>query len=153
MDEYGKSVPFVLNIATQQYTNLNPPGSVGGQATGIDGKGNISGTEMLSSGSTTGFYLKTGTYYQFSYPGAQSTWAISLNWQDQVVGDYVDKSNKTHGFILTYPTNGQQTRVWQSVDEPNAAGPTVITGINNHDDICGWYVDANGNTDGFVATP
>ena len=153
MDEYGTSIPFVLNTVTEQYTNLKPPGAVGAEATGIDGKGDIAGTETLSGGNTTGFYLKTGTYYQFNYPGAQSTQALSLNWQDQVVGDYTDKNGATHGFVLTSPTNGQQTRIWQSVDEPNAAGATVITGINNHDDICGWYVDANGNTDGFVASP
>jgi hypothetical protein len=152
LDNYGFSHAFVVNTVTETFTNLSPPGAIDAVATGIDGKGNITGWETTSGG-TTGFYLRTGTYYTFNYPNAVATWGLSLNWQDQVVGDYEDTSGNIHGFVLTYPTNGGQTRVWQSVDEPKAVGGTVITGINNHDTVCGWYVDSSGNTNGFVAAP
>jgi len=150
---YGVNVPFVLNTVTVQFTNLKPPGAIAAEGTGINGKGDISGTETTSSGNDMGFFFRTGTYYQLGYPHAQWTRALSLNWQDQVVGEYQDGSGAVHGFILTNPTSGQQTRVWQSVDEPDSANMTVITGINNHDQICGWYADSAGNTHGFLANP
>ncbi len=147
-----KDIPFELNVQTEQFTDLKPPGAVQAAATGINGKGDISGWETLSSGKTVGWFAQTGTYYQIAYPGSNDTQATNLNWQDQIVGSYVDSAG-THGFILTYPTAGGAKRLWQVIGEPKAAGITVVTGINNHDDICGFYKDSNGNYDGFVATP
>ncbi|HYL28045.1 MAG TPA: hypothetical protein VEW74_09440, partial [Candidatus Nitrosotalea sp.] len=145
LDSNCTSNAFVENTITEQYTVINPPGATSAYATGINGKGDISGTATIN-GSTVGYYLQTGTYYTFAYPQATRTEALSLNWQDQVVGDYTDQNGMVHGFVLTYPTHGSGARLWQSVDEPKATGGTVITGINNHDAISGYYIDAQGNT-------
>lgn len=153
LNDKDVSVPFVLNAVTQQFTTLKPPGAVSAEATGIDGKGNIVGFETLSSGRIVGFFLNVGTYYQIAYPNARATEALSLNWQNQLVGRYQDSHKHWHGFVLTYPMNGGAKQIWQRVNEPHADGETVVTGINNHDAICGWYVDAAGHTDGFVAKP
>ncbi len=144
-------VAFQLDIQYQTYTDLAPPGAINAEATGINNRGNITGFQTSSSG-TSGFYVQNGTFYQVAYPSAQMTEALSLNRQDQVVGEYQSTDGQIHGFILTYPANGGEKEVWQSVDEPNASGTTVITGINNHDAISGWYVDASGERHGFVAT-
>ena len=151
LDTNCVSNAIVANTVTQSFTNINPPGATSAYATGINGKGDISGTATIN-GTTVGFYLQTGTYYTFAYPNATRTEALSLNWQDQVVGDYTDQNGLVHGFVLTYPTHGSGARVWQSVDEPKATGGTIITGINNHDAISGYYVDTNTNKDGFIAT-
>lgn len=148
----GTDVPIVLNVPTESYTELQPPAAIGAQATGINGKGDIAGWETTSYG-TQGFFLKTGTYYSFAAPGAKATYALSLNWQDQVVGDYVDASGHTHGFVLTGPTRGGAAQVWQTIDEPHAAAGTWVTGISNHEYICGYYVDSSGTQHGFVAAP
>jgi hypothetical protein len=149
----GTDVPIEVNVPTESYTELQPPGAIGAQATGINGKGDISGWETTSNG-TQGFFLKTGSYYTFSVPGAKATYALSVNWQDQVAGYYVDASDKTHGFVLTGPTRGGAQQNWQTVDEPKAAaGSTWVTGINNHKYICGYYVDSSGQQHGFVAAP
>ena len=84
---------------------------------------------------------------------ATATIANSLNWQDQVVGQYQDANGNIHGFLLDNPTSGGGAQHWQSIDEPNAAGATVVTGINNHKEITGWYVDKNGHVNGFIAQP
>lgn len=145
-------VPFQLNISQDTFTDLTPPGAPSAQATGINNKGNITGIETSSSG-VAGFYLRAGTYYQIVHPGASATEALGLNHSEQVVGFYVGGGGgKTHGFILTGPTNGGDQQIWQTVDEPNADTTTVITGINNHDAICGYYTDASGTLHGFVAT-
>ncbi|MBV9718719.1 MAG: hypothetical protein JOZ77_05340 [Candidatus Eremiobacteraeota bacterium] len=150
----GVSVAFELAVPTETYTDLTPPEAQNSYATGIDGKGNIVGWETTSgSVSASSFFLQTGTYYPLSYPGSTQTKALSLNWQDEVVGNYVDRSGDTHGFMLIGPTKGSGAQFWQKIDDPNAEGGTWVTGINNHDDICGYYVDGKGVQHGFVATP
>ncbi|HLX51461.1 MAG TPA: CHRD domain-containing protein, partial [Streptosporangiaceae bacterium] len=42
---------------------------------------------------------------------------------------------------------------WKSIDDPNGIGSTVVNGINKAGDLVGFYTDAAGNTDGFLATP
>ena len=74
------------------------------------------------------------------------TQALGVNNQEHVVGTYVDIAGATHGFLYI---NGK----FQSIDDPNGIGTTVVNGINSRDRIVGFYVDSTGNTDGFVGTP
>jgi hypothetical protein len=147
----GNDVPFVLNVPTETYTELQPPGAIGAQATGINGKDDISGWETTSSGEQS-FFLKAGIYYTFSAPNAKATYALSVNFQDQVVGNYLDANNKSHGFVLTGPTRGGAQEMWQTINYPHAAG-TWVTGISNHEIICGYYMDSDGFQHGFTAAP
>lgn len=148
----GVEIPFELNIITENFSNLQPPGAKSAEATGINGKENLCGTEVLNDGSNEGFYLQSGTYYAVKYPGAVNTWAWGINFDNQIAGQYEDASGNLHGFVLTNPTAGSASRVWQSVDIPSAVS-TKITGINNHQWISGSYVDTAGHTHGFVGTP
>lgn len=148
IDAYGDDKPFELS--ENSYHSLNVPGAISATANGINQRGDIAGTETLASGATVGWLLRSGTYTQFAYKNAKQTHALGINFEEQIVGFYVD-GNGTHGFILTNaPSPNQQ--FWQSVDEPDAAGTTVIQAMNLHHTICGYYVDAYGNTNGFIAT-
>jgi hypothetical protein len=147
-DSYGNDIPYEL--AGGHYETLHPPGAVTAMATGINKPGDIMGTETLASGVTEGWILRNGTYTPFSYSGAISTQAFAINYQEQVAGSYTDTAG-THGYILT-KVGSPSGQIWQSIDEPNAAGVTVVTSINDHHTITGWYVDASGHTNGFVAT-
>ena len=40
-----------------------------------------------------------------------------------------------------------------TVDDPNGLGTTTINGVNDFGGLVGFYVDGNGNTDGFTAIP
>jgi hypothetical protein len=51
-----------------------------------------------------------------------------------------------HGFVLS---KGQ----FQSIDDPFGMGTTTVNGTNERGDLVGFYVDAAGNTDGFLAIP
>jgi probable HAF family extracellular repeat protein len=66
-----------------------------------------------------------------------------VNKSGHVVGTYTDANGGTHGFIWNQGT-------FQTVDDPDGMGTTIINGINNRGDIVGFFVDADGNTDGFV---
>lgn len=145
----GANHAFELNVTTGQFQHILPPGGVSVEATGINGKGDIVGYMTTARGSTESFLLKGGVYTMFSYPGSSTTQATSLNWQDQIGGSYM-KHGRTHGFLLT----GLPVSVkWKIIDDPDAAGTTVVTSVENHGDIVGWYIDSAGKTNGFLAVP
>jgi hypothetical protein len=152
LNRSGNQVPFELNITKEKFTDLNPPGASNAEATGINDRGDILGWDATSGG-IKGFFVQTGTYYPFSAAGAQATYGLSINYDEKVAGYYVDAQGATHGFVMTGPNWGGKAQVWQTIDEPNAAAGTWLTGINNHDDICGYYVDGSGIQHGFVAVP
>ncbi len=148
VDSNGHDQPF--EYSNRHYAGLKPPNAISAQATGINLRGDIVGTELLSNGNTVGWIYRSGAYKQIQYPNSTDTEPTGANLQDQVVGSYVDAYG-THGFVATAPGNPSQAN-WQTIDEPDAAATTVVTSINNHHAISGWYVDANGNNNGFVAT-
>ncbi len=87
-------------------------------------------------------------------PGATFVFSQILGINDFgiAVGYYGDSTGSQHGFI--YNTH---TGKYTFLDDPNAAlnngvEVTQITGINNSDEITGFYSDANGVFHGFVAT-
>ncbi|MBV8345034.1 MAG: hypothetical protein JO190_08605 [Candidatus Eremiobacteraeota bacterium] len=149
-DEYGNDQPFELIVALNKYTPLTPPDALSAQPNIVNLRGDIAGTETTKGGVTQGWLLRGGKYTTFSYPGSTSTQAIGLDFEEQVVGSYVDSGGATHGFILTNPMS-PSGQYWQSVDEPGAAGTTVITSINAQHALAGWYVDSAGNRHGFTA--
>lgn len=152
IDEQNVKHAFELIQPSGQFHGIVPPGSVSAVATGINGKGDIVGYFTKSDGSTESYLLKGGVFTEFSYKGsAKMTQALSINWQDEIAGSYTDSAGKTHGFVLD---NLLGTPAWVApIDDPSANGMTVVTGIQNHHDLVGYYIDGGGNTDGFLAMP
>lgn len=147
-DTSGNDHPFELIVDANKYTPLRPPGAQSAQATVVNLRGDIAGSETTTSGKVESWLLRGGVYTTLAYPGATSTQAFGLDFEEQIVGAYTDSRNVTHGFILSNPTGA---KYWQSVDDPGAAGTTVITSINAPHSIAGWYVDSRGNRHGFTA--
>lgn len=149
LTQSSEEVPVQVSQARGTFKTIKVPGAVNAVATGITGRGHVVGYMQTTSGSVVGFFLVSGVLSPLAYPGATQTEALCISTYDRVVGSYVDTYGNTHGFLVLGPAH--QYPVWQSIDEPNAAGTTVVTGINIHEDIVGYYVDASGNTHGFVA--
>jgi uncharacterized membrane protein len=140
---------YIYNEAGGVFLVIVIPAAVeGSQATGINNLGQISGFYIDSRGINHGFLLIAGTFKTLDFPGSTFTQALGLNNKGLVVGAYLDSGGNSHGFI--YDTNGKS---YQSIDDPNGIGTTVINGINDNGQIVGFYVDSNGNTDGLVGTP
>ena len=118
-------------------------------AAGINDNGDIVGFLTTSNGSVKGFLLRGTTFTLFSFPHSNNTTPFGINLSDQIVGSYVDGAGKTHGFLLTNPLTHAH---YQSIDDPNGIGTTIINGINDNASLVGFYVDSAGNTDGFLAT-
>ena len=132
---------------------LYPPNASSAEATGIDDNGDIVGFETTSSG-IQGWYFDASTnqYSTYSFPGAIATESYGTNSQGYVVGTYENTSKKWRGFLLVNPTAPPSQQIWQDIPEPKSVGVTVISGINDLDDICGWYEGAQ-IYHGFVAMP
>jgi hypothetical protein len=151
-DAAGNSHAYQVNQATRVFTAIKIPGAVSAAATGINKGGYIVGTAKDAAGDTSSWLLAPGgqlTTYQF--PGGSDTQAFGINPQKQIVGSYLDGNGVMHGFVLTNPQG--PTSHWQSIDDPNGVGSTVVNGINGAGDLVGFYTDAAGNTDGMLATP
>jgi hypothetical protein len=149
-DDAGVDHAFELDVGSDKYHGLSPPSAVSAVASGINGKGDVVGYLTLANGSIKSFLYKGYTYTEFAYPAAVATQAMSLTWNDDIVGSYLDASGNTHGFVLSQLLTSQQ---WESVDEDDAVGTTVITGVNNHHAIVGYYIAADGSNNGFRGIP
>src|SRR5437763_17061081 len=78
------------------------------------------------------------TYTTLDDPSANNnTQAFGINASGQIVGQYTDASNHTHGFLYS---NGTYT----TLDDPSASatGGTFALGINDLGQIVGVYGDA-----------
>jgi hypothetical protein len=145
-----KSGSFLLDLVTGVFRDFHPPGT-NGSVTGINGNGDTVGY-TTERGHVVGFIRKNGEDTPLLYPGAVSTQFWGITAFDMIGGSYVDRAGTTHGFLLQTPLfRGGPT--WQPIDDPDAAGTTVVTSVNIHKDLVGYYVDSSGATHGFLATP
>jgi len=153
----GSNRGYTYNIRTKQFTRVLVPGYPTGTAgpsltaAAINNQGDIAGFYTDRNGRTDAFLDdKHGSFHTLDYPGATATQAFGVNDRDEVVGAYTVGTGSgamMHGFTWT-PRGG-----FHSIDEPQGQGTTTINGVNDSGDLVGFYVDATGNTDGFLATP
>ncbi|MBV9157793.1 MAG: PEP-CTERM sorting domain-containing protein [Acidobacteriaceae bacterium] len=163
VDASGVAHGYIYNITPKTFTPVANPG-VSGQpnvtATGINNKGWISGfTENAGMTAATGFLDVGGVEktYEFKQGGFTSTFTqfFGLNNYGLAVGDYVNSTGGTEGFVFNY-----YTKTWTSIDASFQAstkatpGTTVINGINDLGDLVGFYTGTDDNVHGLlVSTP
>jgi hypothetical protein len=93
-----------------------------------------------------GFLLNFGLFLTLDVPGSIFTLALGLNNNGQVVGDYMDSGGNTQDFVWTSASG------FQTIDNPNGIGTTVVNGINDKGVLVGFYGTSPTNS-GFVAFP
>ncbi len=156
-DSQGNNHAYTLDQKKGKFSEIPTariPGAVSVMATGINDNGDVVGTYTDGNGTMHGFLLKGNTVSVFDYTGVAnvtSTAFLGVNTSDQIVGTYTvgtGNAAQMHGFLLSNPLHHAQ---WQTIDDPNGVGTTTINGLNDHADLVGFYVDGNGNTDGFLA--
>ena len=148
-DKNGHAHAFRVNQGTGKFAAIVVPGT-SVTATGVNTAGDVVG--ISTTGAVTSSWLKIGSSLTaFQFPGGSDTQAFGINSKNQIVGSYLDGSGVMHGFVLTNPMG--PTSHWQSIDDPNGVGSTLVNGINAAGDLVGFYTDAAGNTDGMLATP
>ena len=147
VDARGNNHGYEYNINTGRFSSVVDPQNQGAslQATAINDRGDIAGNI-----GSDGFLLRHGHLAELAVPGASATMALGVSNFDEVVGTYMvgsGSSAQMHGFTW------QPGRGFTSIDDPHGTGTTTINGVNDFGQLVGFYVDANGNTDGFLATP
>jgi hypothetical protein len=151
-DADGNNHGYEYNIGQQRFIAINVPGVTSLTAAAINDRGDVAGFYTADT-ETHGFLLRHGHATDLVAPGASSTMALGVNNFDEVVGVFVPSSNANalEGFTWT-PQHG-----FTIVNDPhginNGNDTTTINGVNDFGQVVGFYVDANGNTDGFTATP
>jgi hypothetical protein len=148
---------YEYNIRTNTYTTVTDPNdpTTSLTAAAINDRGDVAGVYTNpTSNATDGFLLTSGgQFIDLAVPGASSTMALGVNNYDEVVGVYTPSTNANalEGFTWT-PRHGFTT-----VNDPRGVNDgnltTTINGVNDFGQLVGFYVDRNGNTDGFLATP
>ncbi len=142
--------PYIYDEVGKVFEVLAIPGAVGGaQATGINNSQQVCGFYIDAAGVNHGFYLNFGTFQKLDFPGSTFTQALGINNVGMIVGQYMDASGATHGFLYSTRIGFNQ---WQSIDDPNGYGTTVVNGINDANELVGFWGTSPQNT-GFVAVP
>lgn len=150
----GQSRGYTYNITTKKFARVTVPGASGLgpslTATAINNHGDVAGFYNPSPGVTDGFLkLANGDFFKFAVSGAAMTQAFGVNDSDNVVGTVTYGDGATHGFTWKPGTGFKNI----SIDAPAGNGTTVLNGINNENDLVGFYTDGHGNVDGLVAFP
>jgi hypothetical protein len=127
-----------------------------------------------ADGTVAGFYSEDGTtQHGFTYDSASKvvalvadpstpriqasalvlTQLLSINGRSQVAGYYQTTDNSQYGLVYDVADG-----TYVFLDEPQAAPfngvqTTQITGIDDANELAGFYIDATGAQHGFVATP
>ena len=121
------------------FISINPPSATDAQALGINASGQIVG--FTFGGNSHGFLYSGETYTTVDVPGALSTEADGINDFGHIVGTYFS-AGKFHGYIYR---NGTFT----TLDDPLGTTETVPQGINNADQVVGFYLASTGAFHGF----
>jgi hypothetical protein len=150
-DANGNNHGYEYNIRSGRFSTVTYQ-DASLTAAAINDRGDVAGFYTNpGSGNTDGFIkVRNQTFIDLAVSGASSTMALGVNNSDEVVGTYTVGSGSSavmHGFTWT-PQHGFST-----IDDPHGIGTTTINGVNDFGQLVGFYVDANGNTDGFLATP
>jgi hypothetical protein len=150
---------FEYNIKTHKFARILQPGVTSHNLTkntpsltaaAINIHGTVAGFYTTKSGVTDGFVKRTnGMFVKLAYPGATMTQAFGINDSGLVVGAYTTGSGSSaQSFGFTW-MNGH----FHEVNDPHGIGSTIINGVNDRDELVGFYTDSAGNTDGFLAKP
>jgi parallel beta-helix repeat protein len=111
---------------------------------GINNSGDITGHWQDSAGTIRGYVLRKGRFVSFEFPGAKGTMTNvgSISSAGDVVGPYTATDGKTYGFLYSRGT-------FTTIAVPGA-NLTNARGMNNSDDIVGFYQDSTNVIHGFV---
>jgi hypothetical protein len=120
------------------FSTIDPLGSIGTAASGVNDAGTVTGYYTDASGVEHGFIDASGTFSTFGPPSL--TFPSSINASDMVTGYYLG-SGAFHGFIYA-------DGLFSTIDVPGADS-TFSSSINDSGAVTGVYFDPAG-VHGFI---
>jgi hypothetical protein len=143
-DGTGPDHAYIYNEFGSTFEVFTIPGSVSAQATGINDTGVVCGFYVDAKNVNHGWMQNLGQFTPLNYPHSTGTQALGLNNKGLVVGSYTDTTGASHGFVYNVAS-----KAWQTIDDPNGVGTTVVNGIADNSNIVGFSGTAPINN-GFV---
>jgi uncharacterized membrane protein len=105
----GQAVAGVIqksfSYVQHKFTIIVVPGLSDAQASALNDEGAIVGGYTNTSSSLVGFVYQNGSVQQVEFPGANLTYALSINNAGKVAGFFFDSTNLVHGFTWTPPAD------------------------------------------------
>lgn len=139
---------FSLNLPNG-FVSENYPNSQMTQVVGINNTGTTVGFYVDNQvGNTHGFTNINGKFSTVDFPQTPFNQLLGQNDMGQAAGYYsLSQNNSTPDVPYIYDENGG---VFLVIIIPGAAGGAQATGINNSQQICGFYIDVNAVNHGFL---
>ncbi|MGE5285694.1 MAG: hypothetical protein ACM3ML_00520 [Micromonosporaceae bacterium] len=147
---------YLLNIGRPgtPFINVNFPGSVQTQVTGINDRGVTVGffsptNNANEMNANFGFYSWGGRFHTVNFPTAFNSTPpvnqlLGVNNLGVAVGFYNDARGNAHGYTFNIFTHRFRTiRIW-------GAKSVTAAGINDRGDIVGFFTDRRGITKSFL---
>jgi uncharacterized membrane protein len=129
------------------FINENFPGSLQTQVIGINNSDKTSGFYIDAGGVTHGFTRKANdSFTTVDYPDTGFNQLLSQNNHSQAAGYYADSPDFTVDHAYIYNEIGG---VFLLIVNPLSVN-SQATGINDLQEVCGFYVDSSGTTHGFL---
>ena len=139
----GFTLQLPNGFTTENYTN-----SMMTQVIGINNTGTTDGFYVDNNNVTHGFTDIHGQFATVDYAGSAFNQLLGQNDMNQAAGYYsLSPDNTTPDFPYIYDEQGG---VFEVISIPQASQGAQATGINNSQQICGFYIDANGVNHGFL---
>ena len=142
------------------YQNLNVPGSVQTQVTGLNDEGVQVGFWSTQNNANLtnnnfGFYLRNGQFHTVNFPTGDNAsppvdQLLGVNNHDVAVGFYTNGQGNNRGFEYNIITH-RFSRVLKPGAPAGTAGPSLTAAaINNRGDVAGFYTNSRGVTVAFL---
>ena len=149
-DAAGATHGYTYNIGSMTFSaNIDDPNAAGNTtAAAINNAGEIAGFYADAAGNFNGFIDNGGVFTTLNAAGAMDTTLLGLNNEGEAVGFDMDADGLMHGIACSV-----MALTCQQFDDPNGIGTTTFNGVNDLRQIVGFYVNADDNTIGLVATP
>jgi len=123
------------------------PGHLNSNVDDVNIFGAIAGVYWDADGIQHGVLRRYGHDTAIDYPGSLGTYPLGIDNSGGIVGMWYTDPRTTHGFYRN--PNGR----YSAIDVPIAGpGGTVTIGINDADQIVGYYMDAAHHYHGFIQT-
>jgi len=149
VDGGGNPQGYLYSLASQTFTPVTVMGAGNSTATGINNAGVISG--FYNNGTSDVAFIDNAGSFSFFQAFGDSTQFFGINNTGYAVGTYQDGTGQFHGVLYNIAAQS-----FQSIDDPFAASGagngTTLNGINDQDQLVGFYANADGNTIGLLAT-
>jgi len=144
---FNSNSGFTL-VPPSDFTTENYPGSAMTQVIGINNNGRTDGFYVDTSNVTHGFFGGTSGYFTVDYPGTAFNQLLSQNDHGQASGYYsMSATNSTPDFPYIYDEYGG---IFEVITIPAAVNGAQATGVNNEQQVCGFYVDSGMVNHGFL---